>query len=491
MKFVIAGGSGSLGRHLSWHFHNAGHEVIVLTRHALPDTVIKQVQWDGKTVGPWADHLQDAIIINLAGQLVDRPATTKNIELLRSSRVDSTNALKNALTQNNWTAPLWLQMSTLAIYGDCGDAVLDERAEPVHPLPQMTGVAQPWEEAFAGAPAERSVIMRAGIVLANDTPAMQRLIGLTQAGVGGKIGDGRQWVSWIHVDDFVSAVQFFVDNNDIEGIVHLATPNAVRNEELMSTLRKVLHRPAAPPTPSLLVKVGATALGSDSALGLTGRHCVPQKLADHGFTWRYPELENALQDLADNRSHSIVSLLGSKPKVLTAALARAERSAFTYADVGATRGEMPKGFHHDTLIFDIGHGRELFERCSEFLDQWNLQRAMGFTLYPNDGKVEAGQSLVFTMRLAGLEVMAACRVVYTVDEPNRHGFAYGTLPDHPECGEEYFGLSIDENDLVRFEVRAFSRTRSFLSRLGGPVSRRMQLAAMHRYGAEMQKVALT
>lgn len=297
MKIVIAGGKGGLGQRLSKHFVEAGHSVTVLTRRPQPNVNVTEVLWDGKTLGQWTSYLQDAVVINLAGQLVDRRPTKRNIELLRSSRVDATNVLKSALVTNRWTTPLWLQMSTTAIYGDCGELILDETALPVNPLPQMTGVAQPWEEAFAGTPAERSVIMRTGIVLDNNMPAMDRLTLMVKRGLGGRVASGKQWITWIHVDDFINAVDFAIANHELQGVVHFASPNPVRNVELMAGLRHELHRRWAPPTPAFAVRLGAPFMGSDADLALTGRRCIPKKLLAAGFVFEHPTIDSALHDL--------------------------------------------------------------------------------------------------------------------------------------------------------------------------------------------------
>jgi uncharacterized protein (TIGR01777 family) len=297
MKYVLAGGSGSLGQRLGKQLQNEGHEVVVLTRNAAPIEYGTPVQWDAQTVGGWQRHLRDAVIVNLVGRLVDLRPTKANIESLRSSRVDATLALKQAMTNNGWVAPLWLQMSSLAIYGNCGDAALDESAEPVVPLPQMTGVAQPWEAASAGAPAHRQVIMRTGIVLDGGMPAMQRLVSLTKAGLGGRIASGKQWISWIHIDDFLAAMRHIISATELDGIVHITSPNPTRNADLMKALRHQLHRPPVPPTPSLAVHVGAWIMGSDPALALTGRRCLPRKLLATGFEFRHPTIDGALAHL--------------------------------------------------------------------------------------------------------------------------------------------------------------------------------------------------
>jgi len=190
MKLVMAGGTGSLGRRVAADFRCRGFEVVVLTRSPRPDLDLRQVVWDGRTVGAWAAELEGAIVLNLAGELVDRRPTPKNIELLRRSRVEPTQALVEASRTLSSPPALWLQMSTLAIYGDAGEDVVDEDHPPAAGPPQMAGVARAWEHAVEGAKAERLVVLRTGIVLDTGTPAFERLAKLTRFGLGGRVGSG-------------------------------------------------------------------------------------------------------------------------------------------------------------------------------------------------------------------------------------------------------------------------------------------------------------
>jgi uncharacterized protein len=297
-KVVIAGGSGALGRRVAADFIARGDEVVVLTRAVGRGGPGRQVPWDGATVGPWADELADAVVVNLAGELVDRRPTAANIALLTKSRVEPTRALAEAAAGLARPPRVWLQMSTLAIYGDGGEAVIDETRPVADGPPQMAGVARAWEDAAAGAPAARQVVMRTGVVLDRGTPALDRLAGLVRWGLGGRVGTGRQWVSWLHIADLLAAVRWCVgDNPGLSGVIHVTSPEPVRNAELMATLRAVLRRPPSPPTPEPLVRLGALLLRTDPALALTGRRCLPARLQRAGFDFKYPTLEPALTDL--------------------------------------------------------------------------------------------------------------------------------------------------------------------------------------------------
>jgi len=297
VKVVLAGGSGALGRRIADDLTARGDEIVVLTRTPTPDAAHREVAWDGVTVGPWAEELAGAAVVNLAGALVDRRPTPAAVELLTTSRVQPTHALAQAAAAVGVQPPVWLQSSTLAIYGDGGDAILDETAPVASGPPQMAGVARAWEDAAESVVADRVVTLRTGIVLARDTPALDRLASLTRRGLGGRIASGRQWVSWLHIADFLRIVRYALDTPSLSGIVHVTSPNPATNRELMRALRKVLHRPPSPPTPAALVHVGAVFMRTDPALALLGRRCIPRRLLDAGFGFEYPDLEPALEDL--------------------------------------------------------------------------------------------------------------------------------------------------------------------------------------------------
>lgn len=308
MKVVVAGGSGALGRALCASLTRSGHDVVVLTRH-LRDSPYRQREWDGATLGPWMEELSGSAVVNLAGELVDRRPTRANIELLTRSRVDPTQALARAAQEVADPPKVWVQASTLAIHGDAGEERVTEDSAPGDGPPQMVGVARAWEAAAADVRADRQVILRTSIVLDRDTPALRRLAGLVRFGLGGRVGSGQQWFSWIHVDDWLRIVHWClglpsstagaadVADSPPSGVLVATAPHPVRNSELMSTLRSVLHRPAAPPTPELAVRLGSLVLRTDPALGLTGRRAVSTRLDDAGFVFEHPYLREALEDL--------------------------------------------------------------------------------------------------------------------------------------------------------------------------------------------------
>lgn len=307
LKVVVAGGSGTLGRALASDLMARGHEVVVLTRRADAALPYRQVEWDGVRQGPWTSELADperTAVVNLAGRLVDTRPTPANVADLRESRVRPTQALVEASRALERPLARWVQGSTTAIWSDAGEARVTEATPlPTGPaaLPQMTGVAAPWEAAAHGAATDHLVVLRTSIVMQSGSPAFDRLAGLTRAGLGGRVASGRQWFSWIHIEDWLTLVRAALGlDRQVTvpaGVVVGAAPEPVRNAELMASLRRHLRRPTSPPTPELLVRLGSIPLRTDPALGLTGRHCTSDVLRDAGFTFAHPTLDGALDDL--------------------------------------------------------------------------------------------------------------------------------------------------------------------------------------------------
>lgn len=303
MKIVLAGGSGSLGRRITADLVPRGHEIVVLTRRPNPHLHVRQVLWDGQTVGGWAAELEGpgTAVINLAGKLVDCRPTQRNIAELTRSRVLATRALVDASIRLNTPVAHWIQASTTAIWSDAGETRCTEGTPlPAVGLPQMTGVARPWEEAFGGANTEHGIILRTSIVLDPQSPALRRLAALTKLGLGGRVASGRQWFSWIHLTDWLSIVRAGLGlTPGVElpaGCVVGASEHPVRNADLMTALRAQLHRPGLP-TPAFMLRIGAIALRTDPELGLTGRYATSKVLEEANFQFQYPNLAGALADL--------------------------------------------------------------------------------------------------------------------------------------------------------------------------------------------------
>jgi uncharacterized protein (TIGR01777 family) len=226
---------------------------------------------------------------------LDTRPTRGNVDELISSRVGPVRAVGEAIRASTKPPPVWVQSSSLAIFGDTGDEVIDEATTPSGIGPrEMVTVCLAWEAAFrqASAGVERTVLLRIGIGLGGEgDPAMTRLAGIARLGLGGKVASGRQWVSWIAVDDLLGAMIRAIDDAGMSGTYHLTAPNPVTNDEMMRTVRRLLGRRIGLPAPALGVRLAAPLMGSSASLALTGRRCVPRRLLDEGFTFAQPDFE--------------------------------------------------------------------------------------------------------------------------------------------------------------------------------------------------------
>ena len=308
MKFVLAGGTGHLGTLFAAAHHAAGDEVVVLSRapHAAPWRI---VQWDAKTLGPWAAELEGAdAVVNFAGRSVNCRYTPRNRAAIISSRVDSTRALGAALAHAAAPPKVWLQMSTATIYAHRYDAPNDERTgiiggqEPNVPETWRFSidVATQWEAAAdaAAIPNVRTVKLRAAIVMAPGSGGpFAILLRLVRLGLGGRSGDGRQYVSWIHGADFVRALDFIIANETLSGAINVAAPNPLPNEAFMRDLRTAWGTKIGIPSPAPILEVGARIIGTETELVLKSRRVIPTRLTERGFTFNLPTWNEAARDL--------------------------------------------------------------------------------------------------------------------------------------------------------------------------------------------------
>ena len=298
-RIVIPGGSGFLGQALAARLLERGDEVVILSRgegQRVEGT--RTVVWDAESIGPWTSELDGAdAVVHLTGRRVDVRGTKRNIDELISSRVQPVRVMGEAIERCATPPRVWVQSSSLAVYGDGGDAVLDEHSTPTGIGPrEMVTVCLAWEGAFrqASAAVERTVLLRMGIGLGGrDDPATAKLAQLVRFGLGGRVGSGRQWVSWVGLEDLLTAMILAIDDDTMTGIYHVTSPNPVTNAEMMSTYRRLLGRRIGLPSPAWLARIGAPILGSSASLALTGRRVVPTRLLKRGFTFERPDFEQA------------------------------------------------------------------------------------------------------------------------------------------------------------------------------------------------------
>lgn len=308
MKIVLPGGSGQVGTLLARSFAAEGHEIVVLSRH-VSRAPWRVVGWDAATVGDWARELDGAdVVINPAGRSVNCRYTPANRRAIMDSRVDSTRAVGVAIGQAQNPPRVWLQASTATIYAHRFDAPNDEATgilggtEPTVPETWRfsIGVARAWERALdeAATPGTRKVALRSAMTMSPDPDGIfDVLLGLVRRGLGGTAGDGRQYVSWIHDQDFVRAIGWLIARDDIAGPVNLAAPGPLPYGAFMAALRRAAGVPVGLPATAWMLELGAIAMRTETELILKSRRVAPGRLLDAGFAFDYPTWPEAAQDL--------------------------------------------------------------------------------------------------------------------------------------------------------------------------------------------------
>jgi len=308
VKIVIPGGSGQVGTVLARAFHADGHDVVVLSRRpgVRPWRV---VAWDGETLGHWQGEIDGCdVVINLAGRSVNCRYTPANRKQILQSRVSSTRVVGTAIAEARRPPPVWLQASTATIYAHRYDSPNDEHSgviggdEPGSPGSWRFSihVAREWERAFeeAATGRTRKVALRSALTLSPDPGGVfDALLGLARHGMGGRAGDGRQFVSWIHHEDFVAAVRWLIDRDDMQGIVNVAAPNPLPNAEFMRLLRQACGVSFGLPATKWMLEIGAVLMRTETELILKSRRVVPARLLEHGFAFVYADWHSAARNL--------------------------------------------------------------------------------------------------------------------------------------------------------------------------------------------------
>jgi uncharacterized protein (TIGR01777 family) len=299
-RIVIAGGTGFLGRALAANLDRAGYDVVILARNSAGYRGAgRAIEWDAETVEEhWRVELEGAkALVNLCGKNVNCRQTKANRAEILRSRVIPTETLGNALRLVYRVPEVWVQATSLAIYGNARNRVCDETAFVPDEYP--TDVVVDWEEALGRAirPEMRWAALRIGFVLGSDGGALPALANLARLGFGGAIGGGDQWISWIHIDDMVRLFREAIENPAVYGIFNATGLQPVPNREFMETLRETIGIPFGAPAPAALVRLAAPVIGADPDLALNGRRGLPVKIHGLGFRFRFHELEDALEDL--------------------------------------------------------------------------------------------------------------------------------------------------------------------------------------------------
>ena len=312
-RIVIPGGSGQVGTLLARHFHAQGHQVTVLSRNPQP-APWKTLPWDAKSEGVWIAELEGAdTVINLTGRSVNCRYGPANRKAIYDSRIDSTRLLNRVIASLSQPPRLWMNASTATIYRHSpNESGLDK------PNDEATGilggnepnapdtwnfsikVAKDWETAFFETEISgvRKIALRSAVTFSADKGSVfEVLSNLVRRGLGGQNGNGRQMVSWIHEADFRAAIDFLIADEDLSGIVNLASPNPLRNRDFMHALRQAWGVPIGLPAPAWLIEIGCFLLRTESELVLKSRYVTSGRLEAAGFRFRYANWNVAAIDL--------------------------------------------------------------------------------------------------------------------------------------------------------------------------------------------------
>ena len=300
MNIVIAGGSGFIGQRLSALLTAQGHNITILSRaqKKRASSLLSYQQWD--PVKPentdWHSTIdQSDVVINLVGENIGAKRwSAERKEQLRASRIDAAAALVNAIEQSDGKPSVFISASAIGIYGAQDATPVDETTPPGNDF--LASICSDWESAASAlkTPTVRLVLARIGLVLAANEGVFPQMVTPFKFFVGGKLGNGEQYFSWIHIDDAVQALVYLIENETLQGPVNITAPGAVNNKELTQALGAALHRPTLFTVPAFALKIILREMG---AVALTGQNVVPQKLLDAGFPFSHPTLPETLQDL--------------------------------------------------------------------------------------------------------------------------------------------------------------------------------------------------
>ncbi len=297
MRVVLAGGSGFIGGHLARALLESGRRVTVLTRggRSVPPGAEAAV-WDGRGPGPWEEAVASAdALVNLSGAgVADRPWTQARRRILVDSRLEPTRALVAAMSRASKRPAVFVNASAVGFYGEGGDRVLTEGS------PRGSGfladLCARWEAEAAAAEklGVRTVLLRIGVVLGRNGGALSRMLLPFKLGLGGRLGDGRQFMPWIHAADAAALMVAGVENSAYRGPVNAAAPGAATNAEFTAALGRALRRPTIFPVPAFALRL---ALGEMSGLLLGSQKVSPVAAEKAGYRFRFPRLDEALADI--------------------------------------------------------------------------------------------------------------------------------------------------------------------------------------------------
>lgn len=303
-KIFLAGGNGYLGQVLANYYWDKADEIVILARHPhVVESNIRTIVWDGVNTGAWTAELEGAdLLINLCGKNVNCRYTAENREELLQSRIKPTRLLGEAIAGLTEPPKLWINLSSATMYRHAEDRPQDEDTGEIG-YGMSIDICKQWEEVFfnADTPRTRKVALRMGIVLGRKGGAWPRLYNLVRLGLGGKQGDGEQYISWIHEHDAARVTEWLLNYPDLDGVVNCTAPVAIKNRDFMRTFRRLYNAPLGLPAPAWLLAIGAKIIGTETELILKSRWVTPKRLLDDGFEFHFPYVHAALADILSIR----------------------------------------------------------------------------------------------------------------------------------------------------------------------------------------------
>ena len=298
MRVVIAGGSGFLGRYLAAAVAEQHGRVIIVSRKKDVSVPYPVVTWNDLEQSP--ELLADAdAVVNLAGETIDQRWTRRAKDRILRSRLEATRRIAEFVRRLPPKPRVVVQASAVGYYGSADDESVFDETSPPGRGGFLTEVARRWEQEAESIRGARLVVLRTGVVLAADGGALQRMVVPFRLGLGGQIGSGLQPVSWIHVDDYVRLVLFCLRRPEMTGPVNATAPHPVAQYDMAKTIAQTLGKPCLLRIPGLLLRV---ILGERADIILRGQRVVPAKALAAGFTFRYPTIEAAMQELLGRRT---------------------------------------------------------------------------------------------------------------------------------------------------------------------------------------------
>jgi uncharacterized protein len=298
-RIILAGGSGFIGQSLAPFFARRGDDVAILTRASShQEGAIRHVHWNGRAVGDWIESLDGAFaLVNLTGKSINCRHTPENRRKIIESRVDSVRALGQAIARCQQPPKVFVQVAGVGIYGDKGEHCCDETT--AHGDDFVTEVCEKWEAAFDEIAVRdtRKVLLRLGVVLGPNGGFLEVLSRLTRAFLGGHVGNGRQFISWIHIADLMQVFLAAIERDELSGVYNATSPNPVTNAEFMRELRCALHRPWSPPVPKFAARIGSWLIGTQADLAFASQRGTPKRFLESGFNFEFPALRPALANI--------------------------------------------------------------------------------------------------------------------------------------------------------------------------------------------------